>query len=1270
MLQRALLVLTSLASLVLLHLPASAQSWLWARRIGGACYDYYVYPMRVASDAQGNVYVTGYFYYYFTAEGVTYYTYNFGAHVDMFVAKYSPTGVLQWVRVGGGTGSDYGYGIGVDANGNVYVTGYYYSNPAVFGSWSLAAATTPDVFLVKYDANGNVLWAARMAGTSTDIVYNLAVDANGNSYLTGYFSSSTTFFSAGSTTGTTLPAVGSGVEAFVAVYNTNGVFQWARAIGGSSSEYGYGVGVDQSGNVYVSGYYYSNPIYVGSTAMSLSVAYATPEIFLAKFNPSGTALWVANAMVGSSTEILYDMSTDASGNSFLTGYTTSNPAYAISAAGSGGGTITISRGTTTAQAFAVRFNTNGVAQWGSIVGGTVSTYGYGIDVDNRGNIYLGGYHYGSFTFGSSTISVSATPDVFILVWQSDGTADFGVAATGNSTDILYHLRVSRPRREAAITGYFLSTPLTFGNISINNDSYTSGCYYYAAGFLATMRVRPNLDAGIVGLANPQPPFASGNQGVTIRLQNFGRQPITSITVAWSVDGTPQSPQTWTGTLSSDAVTTLTLGTLNFAPRTIVNLQFSITAVNGLTDEDASNNALTAQRAPALAGAYTIGGTSPDFPSFTAAANYLHIGGVLDTVTFRVRSGVYTEQLNLNATIPGAGLPTRRITFESESGNAASVTLRYAATSSLDNFVVRLNELKHVVLRNLTIQNTGASFGRVIWLTSTSSSLGAGCDDVTIEGCQLIGRSSTSTATADAVVYAYENNHNNLVLRNNTIRNGSVGVFVGSWWFPLTTGLRLEGNTIRDFYVGALYALYLDAPVVVRNQLIGSPTSIASGGYYLYFLFNDNAITVERNHMWGMPGGSGVLVNSFYSSVAATARIVNNFIEIGNNTANLSRGIDIRSRSNIAIVHNSVNVRSTNASSAAFYSAAGSSLRVTHNIFINSGTGWAIWANSAFAASPSACNYNNLYSVSGPIGWFGGSNRQTLADWRTATNYDANSISKPVPWASGTDLHLTQVDEPLYTGVPQNADVPVDIDGEGRRVWYMGADEVIPVITITQQPVDTTRGCLGTSTTLRIQATATFNARLSYQWLRNGAPIPEGYDGRFFGTTTPTLSIQNTKPTDEGAYACLVTGNSGATPVLSNLSILIVWSPIEITQQPESQFACVGGEVVLGVLANGTIFGYQWQRETPAGWQDIPGATQGQLRLSNLQYSSSGRYRCVLFGTCGTEQLPTDPAVVFVLGDVQFTAAPDTVATALGGRAELSVEAEVVGAPPTYQPQYQ
>jgi hypothetical protein len=360
-------LLALVAVLFLSALPAAAQTWQWAQPIAGACYDYYAYPYRVATDNAGNVYVTGYFYYYITIGGVTYYAYNYGANVDMFVVKYNASGQVQWVRTGGGTSSEYGYGIAVDANGNVYVAGYYYSNPAYFGSWSLATVTTPDVFVVKYDANGNVQWAARMAGTSTDILYNLAADGAGNVYLTGYFSTSTVFYSAGATTGTTLSAVGSGVEAYVAKYNTNGVFQWARAIGGSSSEYGYGVGVDQNGNVYVAGYYYSNPLYIGSTAMSLSMPYATPEVFLASFDANGNARWAAHGLVGTSTEILYDMSTDANGNCYLTGYFYSNPAYAISAGGSS--SVTLYPASTTPDVYAVKFNSSGVVQWARAAGG-------------------------------------------------------------------------------------------------------------------------------------------------------------------------------------------------------------------------------------------------------------------------------------------------------------------------------------------------------------------------------------------------------------------------------------------------------------------------------------------------------------------------------------------------------------------------------------------------------------------------------------------------------------------------------------------------------------------------------------------------------------------------------------------------------------------------------------------------------------------------------------------------------------------------------------
>jgi hypothetical protein len=225
------------------------------------------------------------------------------------------------------------------------------------------------------------------------------------------------------------------------------------------------------------GYYYSSPLYIGSTAMSLSVPYGTPEVFLASFDANGNARWAAHGLVGTLTEILYDMSTGRKWQLLPDGLFLQQPRLrnlcrreqqrdALSSqhhAGCVRGEVQLS----------------GVVQWARAAGGTGSEYGYGIDADNSGNVYVGGYHYGAFTFGSSTINVSTTPDVFILVWKSDGTPDFGVAATGNNTDITYHLRVSRPRREAVMTGYFYSYPLTFGSIQLYNDNYY--CNGYAAG---------------------------------------------------------------------------------------------------------------------------------------------------------------------------------------------------------------------------------------------------------------------------------------------------------------------------------------------------------------------------------------------------------------------------------------------------------------------------------------------------------------------------------------------------------------------------------------------------------------------------------------------------------------------------------------------------------------------------------------------------------------------------------------------------------------------
>ena len=170
----------------------SSGNWLWAKNAGGTSENY---GFSIAVDASGNSYVTGVFVG--TASfGST--TLESNGYDDIFVAKLNSSGDWLWAKNAGGSDDyDNGWSIAIDASGNSYVTGYF-SGPATFGSTTLTSNGDWDIFVAKLDMRGNLLWAKNAGGTSDDIGYDIAVDASGNSYVTGYFESTTATF--GSTT--------------------------------------------------------------------------------------------------------------------------------------------------------------------------------------------------------------------------------------------------------------------------------------------------------------------------------------------------------------------------------------------------------------------------------------------------------------------------------------------------------------------------------------------------------------------------------------------------------------------------------------------------------------------------------------------------------------------------------------------------------------------------------------------------------------------------------------------------------------------------------------------------------------------------------------------------------------------------------------------------------------------------------------------------------------------------------------------------------------
>lgn len=234
-----------------------------------------------------------------------------------FTASYNTAGAIQWVSViatatGGSTGGFVnGTAIAVDTSGNVYVMGNYAgANATAFnsngGTYGTLTFTNNDIFVVKYASNGFITWFTRITGNLPGVsFYGIGVDSSGNVYLTGQYTSTTItiYNQPGTASFGTLSLTGTAntnYNCFIIKYNTSGTAQWATRIAGPAAtafEYGTGLSVDSSANVYVSGRYIGSPTTVynlnGTTVFTtLAVATGT-DAFVVKYNTNGAGQWAA-----------------------------------------------------------------------------------------------------------------------------------------------------------------------------------------------------------------------------------------------------------------------------------------------------------------------------------------------------------------------------------------------------------------------------------------------------------------------------------------------------------------------------------------------------------------------------------------------------------------------------------------------------------------------------------------------------------------------------------------------------------------------------------------------------------------------------------------------------------------------------------------------------------------------------------------------------------------------------------------------------------------
>ncbi len=456
-------LLTMRTILLFLLLPtltfAQTPDWAWAKSAGTISNEY---GNAVCTDADGNAYITG----TFQGSSITFGSYvlhntNAGT-LDIFVVKYDANGNVLWAKSGGGTNRDLPYGICTDSRGNVCVTGYFQSSSLSFGGIThINGSDNPgerDIFIVKYDTNGNLQWSKSFVGNRDDFSYSICSDADSNIYITGSFGygNSILVFETD-----TLRNSGQ-YDAYIAKLNASGNLLWVKKANSLGWDEGIAICTDRNNNVYVTGLFQGYLTFGGDTILGSQ----DNAVLITKYDALGNELWIkgANGVLNFIVNVGNSISADKSGNVYITGSYQYSVIFGSDTLGNNGNP----------SVFVAKYDTNGNALWGRSPGGTNADYGKSISTDETGNAFITGHFNSSFlNFGGIPVLNSNVgyADIFVAEYDPNGNALWATSVGGQDADYGTGIYTGKGG-DVYVSGYLGSYTLDFGNTTItNNGSY-------------------------------------------------------------------------------------------------------------------------------------------------------------------------------------------------------------------------------------------------------------------------------------------------------------------------------------------------------------------------------------------------------------------------------------------------------------------------------------------------------------------------------------------------------------------------------------------------------------------------------------------------------------------------------------------------------------------------------------------------------------------------------------------------------------------------------
>jgi hypothetical protein len=404
--------------------------------IGGTQIEY---EFSIAADPSGYTYITGFTGSpnFPTTPGAYDTTYN--GNYDAFVTKLSPSGnTIIYSTFIGGTYSDIGNDISVDAHGNAFITGFTGSPnfPTTPGAYDTTHNGDEDVFVTKLNQSGNTLiYSTLLGGTDYEEADNIKVDSNGSSFVTGWTSS----IDFPTTPGAYDTTHNGDYDVFVTTITPSGdALIYSTYLGGTMRDWASNIVIDDHGSAYITGF-------TGSTNFPTTPGtYDTThngddDVFVTKLSPSGDALVYSTLLGGIGRDHGNDISVDTHGYASLTGYTntsdfpTTPDAYDTSLNGK-------------YDVFVTRFTPSGDAlAYSTLLGGTETDVGKGIFIDATGYMTVMGYTY-STDFPTTLDAYDAThngrADVFMTTLSPVvNTLVYSTFLGGTSVDLGYSIAV-------------------------------------------------------------------------------------------------------------------------------------------------------------------------------------------------------------------------------------------------------------------------------------------------------------------------------------------------------------------------------------------------------------------------------------------------------------------------------------------------------------------------------------------------------------------------------------------------------------------------------------------------------------------------------------------------------------------------------------------------------------------------------------------------------------------------------------------------------------